>query len=135
MVGTIKRLPTVIMLLLFFTQTAWAGTIVAHTSGPSSVMKTEILTLTADASDVDLHSDLLGGYLYSVEIYASADDALTFTVNSGLGTELYTTTTTGATSGEIGIPTAYYPITRMPTYTVSGIGSGTVTVEVTVVKR
>ena len=109
------------------------GTIVTHETG-NRVMVTEVLTLTADASAVDLRADLLGGYLYCAEIYATADDSVTLTINSGLGTEMLSLAATGATSGEYGTPTAYYPITRIPNYTVSGIGSGTVTIEITVVK-
>lgn len=98
---------------------------------------TQVLTLSADASAVALDATLSGGYLCQVEIFASADDAMTFTINSALGTQLFTTTTTAATSGEISTPTAFWAIPegQTPTYTLSGLGSGTVTIEVTVVKR
>lgn len=111
------------------------GDVVLWSAPEDYVMKTQILSLSADAAAVDLSADLVGGYLYSVELFASADDAVDFTINSGLGTELFTITTTSATSGEIAQPTGYYPITRVPNYTLANLGSGTITIEVTVIKR
>ena len=107
-----------------------------HSSSETSIMVTQILELSANASAVDLSSELLGGYLYNVEIVASADDAVVFKINSGLGTEIFPSwTTTAATSGEDKQPPWYKPITRIPNYTLSDLDSGTVTIEVTVVKR
>lgn len=98
---------------------------------------TEYMTLSADASGVLLDPRLAGGYLTQVEIYSSADDAMTFSIDSHLGTELFTITTTAATGGEIATPTAFWwiPKATSPTYTLSGLGSGTVTIEITVVKK
>lgn len=98
---------------------------------------TQYLELSADDSSVDLDQRLAGGYLTQVEIYSSADDAMTFTIYSHLGTTLFTTTTTAATSGEIETPDAFYfiPVATTPTYTLSGLGSGTVTIEITVIKK
>lgn len=107
----------------------------SHMEVPNRMITTQVLVLSANAAAIDLDHKLNGGYLFAVEVFASADDAVTFTINSGLGTELYTTTTSAATSGEIGYPSAYWPITRTANYTLSGLGSGSVTVEVTVVKR
>jgi hypothetical protein len=108
---------------------------IGYSAGGYKVYEVQTLTLSADASAVDLDASLIGGFLYSIEIYASADDAMTFSIASHLGTTLYTTTTTGATSGQIETPTAFWPISDIPTYTLSGLGSGTVTVEITVAKR
>lgn len=106
---------------------------VSEVQEPPFTITTETLTLSANAAAVSFDGRVCGSWLNAIEIYASADDAVTFTINSALGTELYTTTTTGATSGEIEVPTQYWPIpkNRIPTYTLSGLGSGTVTIDVT----
>jgi hypothetical protein len=98
---------------------------------------TESLSLSADDSDVALSTKLRGGYLFQVEVFTSADDAVTFTINSALGTQLFTMTTTAATSGEIEQPDYFYyvPTNRTPTYTLSGLGSGTATIEITFIKK
>jgi hypothetical protein len=117
--------------LVALTLTAHAGVKTLSTPG---IMKVQTLTLSADASSVDLSPELVGFYGYTVEIHTSADDAVTFTIDSCLGTELFTTTTTGATSGEISSWPTPWPITCTPTYTLSGLGSGTATVVITGVK-
>lgn len=106
-----------------------------HKDDGRTVYVTQKLVLSADAEDVALGSNLVGGYLFSVEIISSADDAVTFSIKSSLGTVLFTTTTTVATSGEISGPQAYWVINGVPTYTLSGLVSGTVTIEITVAKR
>ena len=93
----------------------------------------EKLSLSADASGVALDDAFQGNYLFQVEIYTSADDAVTFSIASETGTTLFTTTTTAATSGEIDGPDAYYMITGAATYTLSGLGSGTATILITAV--
>lgn len=103
----------------------------------SAIMITEALTLTADAAAVALPSNLSGGYLYAVEINSTADDAMTFSISSALGTTLFTRTTSGAIAGEIAHPSGYWPIPRgtTATYTLAGLGAGSVTIYVTVVKK
>lgn len=131
-----KKLLLILMMVLLLAGTATGEVIV--TDLPSGVqVVTEKLTLSADASAVDFTGYFEGGYLYQVEIFASADDAMTFTINSYLGTEFYTTTTTAATSGQVDQPWDFYffPDGEVPNYTLSGLGSGTVTIEVTVVRR
>lgn len=113
------------------------GTLRTMATPKPYIAYTEVLALSADDSAVNFDSRMTGGYLTQVEIFASADDAMTFTINSALGTELFTTTTTGATSGEIATPTAFYyiPKDRVPNWTLSGLGSGTVTIEVTMIMQ
>lgn len=110
---------------------------VSEVQNPPFTITTETLTLSANASGVSFDGRVCGSWLNAIEIYASADDAVTFTINSYLGTQLYTTTTTSATSGEIGVPTQFWPIPKnqTPTYTLSGLGSGTVTINVMFCKK
>lgn len=96
---------------------------------------TQRLSLSADASAVDLNDNLVGGYLFSVEIFTSADDAVTFTINTGIGSPIYTTTTTAATNGETPVVTDRFTINSTPNYTLSGLGSGTITIEIVVAKK
>lgn len=93
---------------------------------------TETLTITADASGVDFTDvRILGSVLYCVELKTTLDDAITFSMNTATGAQIFTKTTTAATGGEIGYPPMLYPIHEMPKYTVSGLGSGSLTVKVT----
>jgi hypothetical protein len=109
-----------------------------HKENGKTVYLSQVLNLSADAANVNLPENLVGGYLYAVEIKSTADDAVTFTIKSHLGTTLYTVTTSAASSGAIGLPVAFYPMNKngnvYPTYTLSGLGSGTVSIEITVVK-
>lgn len=88
--------------------------------GDYKAISAQRLAITADAADAQMDATLVGGCLYGVEIKCTDDDALTFTLNSGLGSELYTVTTTGAIAGEVLLVDNYFPITRPMTYTVSG---------------
>lgn len=124
------------LLILAVPVLALAGSVdPAHKENGQTIYMTQQLSLSANASAQSLGSNLIGGYLFSVEIFASADDAVVFSIASALGTTIFTRTTTAATSGEIANPTGYWPINDTPTYTLSGLGSGTVTVEITVAKR
>ena len=89
------------------------------------------LILSADAAAVALDAKFLKKYLLQVEIKTTSDNAVTFSIASHLGATLFTTTTTAATTGEVAQPTAYYAITGIPTYTLSGLGSGSATIVVT----
>jgi hypothetical protein len=91
----------------------------------------ETLTLAADDAAVSLSDRLVGLFLYTVEIFTSADDAVTFSISSEKGTVLFTTTTTAATSGEIKKATTAWPITGTPKYTLSGLGAGTAIIVIT----
>ena len=96
----------------------------------------ETLTLTANAADQKLSARLIGGYLFTVEIFTSDDDAVTFQIKTALGTSLVNHTTSAATSGEFATINDRYAINGQPTYTLSNFsGTGTVTVEITVAKR
>lgn len=107
-----------------------------HKDAGQRIYYTQTLTFPGTATTGNLHADHIGGYLFSYEIKASADDAMTFAVASHLGTVLFTRTTTAATDGEIANPTGYWPINGIPTYALTNFsGTGTVTVEVTTCKR
>lgn len=110
------------------------GVTFEHRTGGLGVYVTQVLSLSADASDVSLDAALIGGTLFHVEILTSADNAVTFSIKSGLGTTMLTKTTTAATTGEYASPSDRYAINRLPTYTLSGLGSGTATIEITVWK-
>jgi len=131
-----KRLLLILAAVFLFAAPCHADDIRAVTE-PYDVMVTQVLSLSADATDASFNADLAGRYLYQVEIVTSLDDAVTFTINSALGTQLFTTTTTTATDGEVSTPTTFYTITknRTPTYTLSGLGSGTATIEVTFIGK
>jgi hypothetical protein len=110
--------------------------------GGDQVYVTQVLELSADGSG-DLGTELCGGYLFSVEITTSTDDAVTFTIDSRLGTELFSRTTTAATSGEIANPSGFWPMNYdtddtandYPTYELADMSGGTATAEITVAKR
>ena len=106
-----------------------------HKENGQTLTISERITLSDNVASAPLPSNLRGGYLFSVEVKATADDAVVFTIKSELGTTLYTTTTTGAIAGEIGNPAAYWPLNGVPTYVLSGLGSGSVIIEITVVKQ
>ena len=129
MLHFIKRFYLIMAALLLFPTVCLAG--VEHFEAGH---RSETLTLSADDSSVALSEDFVGYYLFQIEIFASADDAVTFSLNSEVGTQLFTTTTTAATSGEIKGPSAYYLITGPMDYTLSGLGSGTVTIVISAVK-
>ena len=113
-----------------------ADTISGLPSG-ADVFVNQTIALTDNAAAVDLNSMLAGGYLYAVEIYSVGDDAVTFTINSALGTTLFTRTTTAATDGEITTPIAYWPIVKkaLPNYTLTDFTGTSITIIVTVVKK
>jgi len=122
---------------LFFIHTnVWADSLSGLSSG-STVFVNQTITLTDNAASVDLNNMLAGGYLYAIEIFSVGDDVVTFTINSELGTALYTTTTTAANSGEIENPTGYWPIVNgsLPNYTLTGFTGTSITIVVTVVKK
>lgn len=134
-----KKTVMIVAAVLVFFGIAYAAldpvTRYIHKSSGDTMYVTQKLDLSADASAVALTDDLVGGYLFSVEILTSADDVVTFTIDSGIGTVLFTDTTVAATAGEIANPTGYWPINSQPNYTLSGLGAGTATIEITVVKR
>jgi len=136
-----KRMIFVAMFLAMFASQVCADQITFPNSVPEDKVQyvTQVLTLSADDADEPLEKVLCGGYLFSVEVLSTLDDAMTFTIFSRLGTTIFTTTTTAATSGEIKNPSGYWPMnktkTTLPTYTLADLGSGTVTIEITVAKQ
>jgi len=103
----------------------------------STVFVNQTITLTDNAAAVDLNNMLAGGYLYAVEIVSVGDDVLTFKINSALGTELFTTTTSAAIAGEISSPTGFWPIVNgaIPNYTLTDFTGTSITIVVTVKKK
>jgi len=71
-------------------------------------------------------------YLFTYDIKTSLDDAVTLTILSRNGTTLQAITTTGATSGEAGKFTTSWLLSGGEQFTLTGIGSGTATVDVTI---
>lgn len=102
--------------------------------GRGSDKLVEKLSLSSNAIDVSLSNQFVGAFLYSVQIKTSDDDIITFTVKSSLGTPLYTITTSTATVGVDNGVGFYHVFTGAPTYTLSGLGSGTATIEVVGIK-
>jgi len=99
---------------------------------PRSLHHSFIDTITISADETaDLPAYWKGWYLSQVEVLGSTDDAVTVTFNSHNGGEIGTITTTAATGGEFmpldsgGAETRY--ITGTPTYTVTDLGGGTLT--------
>lgn len=123
-------------LLTFSTSTGWADSLSGLTSG-SDVFVNQTITLTDNAAAVNLNNMLAGGYLYAVEIVTVGDDVVTFKINSALGTELFTITTSAATDGEIAIPTVFWPIVKdaVPNYTLTDFTGDSIIIIVTVVKK
>ena len=134
-----KKTALVVLAVLVFAGLAFAAlTPVAkfvHKIPGNTLYVTQKLSLSADATAVNLSDDLVGGYLHSVEIFTSNDDIVKFDIDSGIGTVLFTGTTAAATSGEISSPTGTWPINSTPNYTLSGLAAGTATVEITVKKQ
>lgn len=120
---------------------AMAGPVAAKV-GPPLFMEQD-LALTANGSAVNLHTDLLGTAIFVVYIYSTADADISFSIDKPIvATDPATgTTTTGsvnvvdlnnidATSGyKHKVPTAW-PLNRLPNYTLEGLDSGTVVVEI-----
>lgn len=107
---------------------------------PTEQVRRMEITLSADVSDALLPSVMLGNYVYQGEVSSSADDVVTFTIDSDQGNPYYSITTSAATSASatnISQPVAYYWIGKdeVATYSLSGLGSGTVTIIVTVIKK
>lgn len=133
-----KPVVTIVAVLMFIGIAYAAISPVAkfvHKIPGNTLYVTQKLVLSADATAVNLSDDLVGGYLHSVEIFTSNDDIVVFSIDSGIGTVLFTDTTAAATSGEISSPTGAWPINSTPNYTLSGLGAGTATVEITVKKQ
>lgn len=109
--------------------------------GGSDLFVVETLALDDNATTQNLDVKFIGTYIYQARIEGTADDAVTFSVNgkqlnaSTTGATLLTKTTTAATSGEMATPSAYYVITDRPTYTISGVDSGTIYVRITAIRK
>ena len=131
-----KKFILVLILFLFTAFPVSADTISGLPSG-ADVFISQTITLTDNAAAVDLNTMLAGGYLFAIEIFSVGDDAVTFTINSSLGTTLFTKTTTAATDGEIANPSGYWPIVKKasPNYTLTDFTGSAITIIVTVAKK
>jgi len=131
-----RKFILVLILFLFTAFPVSADTISGLPSG-ADVFISQTITLTDNAAAVDFSTMLGGGYLFAVEILAVGDDAVTVKINSALGTELFTRTTTAATDGEIANPSGYWPIGKGSTanYTLTDFTGSAITIIVTVAKK
>ena len=131
-----KKFILALILSLLIISPAMADSLSGLSSG-ADVFVNQTIALTDNATAVDLNTMLAGGYLYAVEIFSVGDDAVTFTINSALGTELFTKTTTAATDGEIANPPGYWPIVKnsLPNYTLTDFTGDSISIIVTVVKK
>jgi hypothetical protein len=97
----------------------------------------DTISISADGSAA-LPANWKGWYLTQVHVLTSLDDAVTLTINQHNGGQWGTITTTAATSGEYMNSDASSGecryITGTPTYTLSGLGSGTLTLEAVLVQ-
>lgn len=84
---------------------------------------------------VDLGANMTGGYVMSCWLKASADDIITISMTTAEGVVLINHTTTGAIVGEFASIGDRYTVNSLPTVTVSGLGSGTLNVEVVISKQ
>jgi hypothetical protein len=100
----------------------------------------ETITLSADGT-ADLPPTgmrWVGWYLTQVHVLATLDDAFTLTINAGEGGLIGTKDFTAGTDGDwlplasSGAECRY--LTSTPTYTLSGLGSGTLTLTVVLVQ-
>ena len=107
-----------------------------HKESGNEIYFTQTLTIPSDSATGSLSADHIGGQLFSVEIISSDDDTVKFDILSHIGTTLFTRTTTAATSGEIANPTGFWPVNGIMTYALTSFsGTGTVTIEITTMKR
>jgi hypothetical protein len=89
-------------------------------------------TITGNASvTVEGHS---GRYIYYIEVLTSADDAVTITIASDWGAELFSGATTAATGGEWLEADAWYPINGKLTITTTNVSSGNTKIKFASVK-
>lgn len=135
---TRKKLLNLIGLVLLSSGVAYAAynTYTPHETGEQSVkMITTTILLTGDCTAQKLPIDLVPGHLYQVELSGTDTNSITCTINSELGAQLYTVTTTSIADGssEIGYPDFYYWMHEgeRPTITVSGNTTGTATIKIT----
>lgn len=79
--------------------------------------------------------DIMGYYLLSVEMYSATDDAFVTIIYSGLGTTMFSHTTTAATSGEIKNGVDRWPVYSTWSIDVTGLAAAEVaTIVVTFVR-
>jgi hypothetical protein len=105
-------------------------------------MKIATFTITSDGGSVpntaflDANKQsIFGFYILAVEMYSATDDAFTAVITTALGSELFTFTTTAATSGHIANADDRWPIYSVPKIDVTSLAAGEVcTVIVTFVR-
>jgi len=100
----------------------------------TTILKTETISLAADTTATALDPTLIGPgcLLHSIEVKTTLDEIVTVTIITDLGaTALAKTTTAAATTGELGTPTAQWPLFPGAKYALSGMTSGTAQLRVT----
>jgi hypothetical protein len=108
-----------------------------HRIPPEVQYKVQRITgISANCSDVALDDRLVGGYIFTVKAKTTSDDAVTVTIKDSDGATLAGgSATSAATGGEWLTVEDRYPINDIPTYTVAGLGGGTLIIEITVAKQ
>ena len=128
----------IILLFPFFTTSAFSDTLTAETEG-ADLDVTQIMSgVSADFSGTDLEDRMSGGFLYQVGIKTTLDESVTFTVTSASGFPLFSESWTAAATGEEPkLPSGFFwiPTGSTPNATLSGLGSGTATIEITILKK
>ena len=105
-------------------------------TGPNTKIYSYTLVLSADATATELPGDFMykGTYLLPVKYIASLDDTWTFTLQDSNGIDFLNgngAVTDGTTGGHIS-PNDRWPITETLYYTLTGRGSGTITLTINV---
>jgi hypothetical protein len=127
----------VCLIFLFFVPITYADGILSSTES-RDLDATQTITVTADFSDTVLHASLAGGYLFQVAIKTTLDESVTFAIANELGCPLFSESWSAAATGEAPkSPSSYFwiPAGTSPTATLSGLGSGSATIQITVLKK
>ena len=128
-----KKLITILtVLFVMFSVNAFAeGTVQQAYNGYSRLsddVQTAKFVIYSDGGSVPntafkSPTDIMGWYLFSVEIYSATDDAFTVTVTTYLGAELFAYTTTAATGGHLENALDRWPITSTPNIDVTNLAT------------
>ena len=128
-----KKLITMLTVLfvMFSTNVFAEGTVQQANNGYSRYgndVQVAKFVITSDAGSVPKTAfkspaDIMGWYLFSVEMYSSADDAFTVSITTDLGAELFSYTTTAATTGHLENAADRWPITSTPDIDVTNLAT------------
>ena len=87
----------------------------------------DAVTVSADVSTATALSIPVRRYLYTYEVVCTADDTVTLTIESGLGTTLETISITAGQAGEAGTFSVPWLTTSIPKYKLENMASGSCT--------